>query len=778
MPSRKRFLALAMTAGLLSTLAIALPGARVAAATLPTGFQEQVVLAGLDQPTNIEFAPDGRVFVAEKSGVIKVFDDLADTTPTVFADLTSVVFNGWDRGLLGMALAPSFAADPSVYVLYTYDAPPGQNAPYWNDGLGCGNINGGQCVVTARLSRVQAGGSEQVLIRDWCQQFASHSIGDLAFGQDGALYVTSGDGASFNTEDYGQLGSPPNPCADPPNQGGALRSQDVRTLADPTGLNGSLLRLNPATAAAMTGNPLIGSADLNARRIVAHGLRNPFRFAVRPGTNEVWIGDVGWRDWEEINVLPNPTAGLTNFGWPCYEGSGRMAGYDNLNIGGPGGLCESLYPTGHAGPVYTYNHASKVVAGESCPTGGSSVSGLAFYPNSGGPYPAEFRGALFFADYSRNCIWAMKPATLGGPPIPAYITTFVAGAANPVDLEVGPGGDLYYVDHLGGTIRRIRYFAGNQPPTAVISASPTGGNPPLTVQFNGTGSTDPDPADAGRLTYAWDFTNNGSVDSTSANPTFTYTTAGVFTARLTVKDTLGATGTATILITPGNAGPTPTIDTPNLDVTWGVDQTISFSGHATDPQQGNLPASALTWRLTLQHCSTPTSCHAHPIQSWPGITSGSFKAPDHEYPSYLDLELVATDATGLTRSVVRRLNPRTVDVTVATSPPGLRATLGGYTGAAPFTRKVIEGSTTTVSAPTPQILGITNNVFSSWSDGGAQTHTVTASTDSTYTAIYQSTQLPCPENGMKHAYPDCPTSGPSTADVDQVLARLKRRPHG
>jgi len=75
--------------------------------------------------------------------------------------------------------------------------------------------------------------------------------------------------------------------------------------------------------------------------------------------------------------------------------------------------------------------------------------------------------------------------------------------------------------------------------------------------------------------------------------------------------------------------------------------------------------------------------------------------------------------------------------------------------------------TTTVSAPTPQILGITNNVCSSWSDGGAQTHTVTAATDSTYTAIHQSTQRPCPENEMKHAYPDCPTSGPTTADVDR-----------
>ncbi len=91
------------------------------AATLPGGFTESVVFSGLVNPTVVRFAPDGRIFVAEKSGLIKVFDNLADTTPTVFADLRTNVHNFWDRGLLGMALDPSFAVQPSVYVLYTYD---------------------------------------------------------------------------------------------------------------------------------------------------------------------------------------------------------------------------------------------------------------------------------------------------------------------------------------------------------------------------------------------------------------------------------------------------------------------------------------------------------------------------------------------------------------------------------------------------------------------------------------------------------------------------------
>src|SRR5687767_9464292 len=109
----------ALVAGAVGPLHAASPAAAV---TLPTGFQEQIVFSGLSQPTNIEFASDGRVFVAERGGRIKVFDGLADTTPTVFADLSTNVHNQWDRGLLGLALAPNFPTDPWVYVLYTYDA--------------------------------------------------------------------------------------------------------------------------------------------------------------------------------------------------------------------------------------------------------------------------------------------------------------------------------------------------------------------------------------------------------------------------------------------------------------------------------------------------------------------------------------------------------------------------------------------------------------------------------------------------------------------------------
>src|SRR5262249_22747128 len=123
------------------------------------GFQDTTVITGLVEPTVVRFAPDGRVYVAEKSGVIEVFDNLADTTPAVFADLNVTVFNAWDRGLLGMALSPDFASNPYVYVLYDLDAHTDRTAPVWGtpgvygDPFGISPTDNG-VVISGRLSRL------------------------------------------------------------------------------------------------------------------------------------------------------------------------------------------------------------------------------------------------------------------------------------------------------------------------------------------------------------------------------------------------------------------------------------------------------------------------------------------------------------------------------------------------------------------------------------------------------------------------------------------------
>ena len=355
---------------------------------------------------------------------------------------------------------------------------------------------------------------------------------------------------------------------------------------------------------------------------------------------------------------------MENFGWPCYEGQGRQSGYDGANLN----VCENLYGQAGAvtGPHFTYNHGSQVVAGETCPTGSSSVSGIDFY--EGGPYPASYDGALFFADYSRDCIWVMK-ADASGIPAPGLLESFVAPAANPVDVQISPAGELFYADFDGGTIRRIQFASANQPPVAVASANPTSGAAPLTVNFDGSGSSDPD---GDPITYAWDLDGDGLFDdSTAAQPTFTYTQSGSFTARLRVTDSPGASSVSgPIVITVGNTPPTATINAPSGSLTWRVGDVIAFSGSGTDPQDGNLPASALSWSLILNHC--PSTCHSHPLQDFVGVASGSFTAPDHEYPSSLELVLTVTDSGGLTSTASVTLQPQTVNLTFTTSPSGLQ----------------------------------------------------------------------------------------------------------
>ena len=150
----------------------------------------------------------------------------------------------------------------------------------------------------------------------------------------------------------------------------------------------------------------------------------------------------------------------------------------------------------------------------------------------------------------------------------------------------------------------------------------------------------------------------------------------------------------------GNTAPNATITAPAAGTTWKVGDLIQFAGGATDAQDGPLPASALSWSLILNHC--PSNCHTHPLQNFEGVAGGSFTTPDHEYPAYLELRLTATDSGGLSDTESLRLDPKTVSITLNSSPGGFALALNGSQLPTPFTRTVIQGSTNTISAPSPQ----------------------------------------------------------------------------
>lgn len=748
---------LLLLCGVLSTPALA--------AQLPSGFQDEPAITGLTEPLNFAFDPDGRVFVAEKSGRILLYDDIDDSSPELFADLRTDVYNALDRGILGLALDPEFPTRPYVYVLYAYDHILGDPspAPRWGTpGTSddpCPDPKGADaCLVSGRLVRLTAAGDhaatdgggsplQHVLVEDWCQQFSSHSVGDLRFDSEGALYASGGDGASFSATDIGQLGSPPNPCGDPPEEGGALRAQDVRTSADPTGLNGTVIRIDPDTGKAWPGNPLSGP-DENARRIVATGLRNPFRFTIDPTTHELYVGNVGWNDYEEIDRF-NPASGeLFNSGWPCYEGPQRQANYENAEVA----ICEGLYddPDAASPPFFSYLHREDVVPGEPClDFRGSAVSGMLFY--EGGPYPDLYDGAFFFADSVRGCIFSMLPGP-DGRPDPSTATAFMhhSDPYSGVDLEVGPDGDIYYSslftegeesEFEPGAIHRISYFPGNEPPVARLSVdenwSPAGES--LDAEFDASESSD---ADGDPLEYEWDLNGDGVyTDAPTGDETAleSFEDEENHTVAVRVVDPDEAFSLARVTVFPGDTPPQLTIESPQSSFKWSVGSPVKLEGTASDAEDGELPAPSLDWVTRLAHCpdpAQPAACHAHPLQAFPDVAAADFLAPDHDYPSYIEVVLTAVDSRGLATQRSLKIDPRAVDLEIASNPPGVSLTAGLVTAPAPFGITVIRGSQVVVSAPANALIDGVSYPWLAWSDGGARIHSFAPMSSGRYVAKY------------------------------------------
>lgn len=311
--------------------------------------------------------------------------------------------------------------------------------------------------------------------------------------------------------------------------------------------------------------------------------------------------------------------------------------------------------------------------------------------------------------------------------------------------------------------------AGNQAPRAVATASTTSGPLPLAVSFNGAASSDQD----GTITkHEWDLDGNGAFgDSTAVSPSFTYTHSGTYNVRLRVTDDGGLTDITAVTISAGSP-PVPTIATPVASSTWKVGDAIAFAGSAVDDNGDAVAASGLAWRLDLVQCGqSGGACQTTLVQTATGVGSGTFTAPQAQYPAYLELRLTATDANGLQTTVTRRLDPRTAPLTLDSTPAGLKLTLGSETVAAPFTRDVVVGSSNTVTAVSPQSQGISNYVFGSWSDGGTQTHTITApATATTYAATYNTATVGATLVGTETVGPDVDYAPAGMAEAFRTTA--------
>jgi glucose/arabinose dehydrogenase len=245
-----------------------------AAATLPAGFSETIVASGLSNPTAMAFAPDGRLFVAEQGGALRVIKN-GSLLATPFLTVT-VDANG-ERGLLGVAFDPNFATNQYVYVYYTSPTPSTHN-----------RISR----FTANGDVAQAGSETVILELNNLSSATNHNGGAIHFGPDGKLYVGVGENAN------------------------SANSQSLSNLL------GKILRLN-ADGTIPTDNPFFNTANGVNRLIWALGLRNPFTFAFQPGTGRLFIDDVGQSTWEEID---DGTAGA-NYGWPTSEGPDNTAGF-------------------------------------------------------------------------------------------------------------------------------------------------------------------------------------------------------------------------------------------------------------------------------------------------------------------------------------------------------------------------------------------------------------------------------------------------------------------
>jgi glucose/arabinose dehydrogenase len=622
----------------------------------PADFQQITLAKGvaeMGEPISLAVLPDRSVLHTSRNGVLRRTD--ANGNTAVIGTLA--VYGHDEEGLQGVAADPAFSTNRFIYLYY---APPlntpGGDAP--TDRTNLGPWNG-----VNRLSRFTLNSdfslnmASQVTVLEVATSrgICCHVGGDLDFDAAGNLYLTTGDDTNpFSSDGF-------SPIDEQTNRNPAFDAQ--RSAANSNDLRGKLLRIHPnanGTYSIPAGNMFAPGTARTRPEIYAMGFRNPFRMSVDKPTGVVYLGEYG-PDAGAASSTRGP-GGQVEFdritspgfyGWPYCTGTNTTAetyfhftfpsGPSNSRFNCAAPVNNSPNNTGlnnlpAARPAWIkYDGGSlpEFGNGSESPMGGQVYH---FDPNlnSAVKFPQELDGHYFAAEFGRRWI---RVIDINPDGTRGQINTFPWSGTQIIDTAFGPDGAFYVLDYgtgnFGGdansALYRIEFNAGgNRAPTARASANRTTGVTPLAVNFSSAGSSDPE---NGALTFSWNF--GDGTTSTAANPSHTYTTNGVRTATLTVRDPGGATGSASVIITVGNTAPTVTLTGPANGALFSFGDTVPYTISVSDPEDnaaGTIDCARVKLTYVLGHDS-----HGHPITSRMGC-SGSIAIPvDGEHDAAANL---------------------------------------------------------------------------------------------------------------------------------------------
>lgn len=564
-------------------------------------FVKKTLVENLNEPMSFDFFPDGDAIIAERPGTLqRVNRETGETTEV--GKLPVAYINKNEMGLLGVAVDYDFAATQWIYVTYNHQDDSGQ---LWQR-LARFNWTGNQIDNT----------SEKILLAFKVDENCCHTGGDLQWGNNGELFVSTGD----NTNPHEQNGFAPIDFRD-----GNARNDALRGAGNTQDFRGKILRIVPQPDGIYTipkGNLFADSSD-GLPEIYVMGARNPFTITYDSQTGALYYGDIGpdanqsnneqgARGHDEINRVT--AAG--NFGWPLFIGNNKPYVDYDFETATSGKLFNPLHPENKSPrntgakqlpPAQPALLWYPYTASEEFPELGSGgrmamvadVYRSQNYSMGQGRYPGYYDGKLFIVDFMRTWVKAVSLDEFGRvrkiEPFAPQIDYIL-----PIDARFGPDGNLYVLEYgrswfaanPDSRLARVEYAGpDNRPPVAVITLVAHQAAAPMQVKASALASTDPD---NDQLTYTWSLSGAGRAAQalgSEAELTTTLAQAGVYQLQLEVKDTAGSSAATSVQIDVGNAPANIAIALDgNSSFYWPDTKSISYAVTVDDAEDGVIAA--------------------------------------------------------------------------------------------------------------------------------------------------------------------------------------------